>query len=79
MPNGDGLALLATVRRLHPELPFVLWSAALPGDVRRQARDFGAETSDAKVVGEELSAFVKTVLARRDGRVREMVGALPQM
>ncbi len=69
MPDGDGLTLLATVRRLHPGLPFVLWSAALPSPVRRRAAELGAATSDGKLVGEELSALVETVLERRnDGR-----------
>lgn len=66
MPDGDGLTLLTALRRLHPEVPFVLWSSALPEDVRRHADALGAETRNGKAVGTELAALVDAVLARHD-------------
>ena len=70
MPDGDGLTLLAAMRRLRPELPFILWSAALPSEARRQACDLGAENCHAKVTGDDLSKLVDDVLAQRRRKQR---------
>ena len=67
MPGGDGLTLLMRLRAVDRDLPFVLWSSAMPAVVRQRAGELGAATH-AKTVGRELTAIVDRALARSGPR-----------
>jgi len=69
MPEMDGLTLLASVRRLAPEVPVVIFTAYGSADAAHQAREAGAAAYLAKPFGAgELRDVVARILSKPPAR-----------
>ncbi|MFL5304287.1 MAG: sigma-54-dependent transcriptional regulator [Polyangia bacterium] len=72
-PAGNGFAILAAARRLHPKTPVILFSAQPTVAEAVRAMREGAESYLPKPLGAELVRAVATALERRAGLGREGV------
>ncbi len=71
MPDGDGLLLLAELKRLQPQCFLALWSADVPRAAASRAREIGVNVLPGKLLGDKLCEVARATCGagRTPGRL----------